>query len=705
MTKIDWHIHLDTDRVPDLMTAADVVQLVIVVLALLFFLLAFVLLLLRLHLVSVRALRPWTLMFMIFGSVVHIVAEYISNAHMHGVGPADHLRNFHCTLWDFWMKYALGLNPWIAAPIVRLFAWWLCLRYQVTHGDRRVGENTFMSGSDPYEQRHAKTRYERLCEWLRENRYKIFRTLFCVALLLPAVLLCIVVEATHGSRYSATYDWCLTRPVFVILVVLWLVFCEITLWLFLWLMKPYSALRCAAYRATRNSAIMGLACLVLLVLLNRLEVSVFWWGRVLTTSTVVFMHVATYLFVTWEMFYDAAKYGIRKDNPLVLDVHYDSMSRVINGTEDQYTLDELMRMQSSRSTFLTMVMASHELWLAPPSFSEQTPCDALTRQLASQFKKTSLDELHPKTSNYYHIEDKDDSEDDALGMQSTSISNDDAGDSVRLLPVGAKIKPPAKYVVNAKLLVEWIFKADNIKQLLQVNQFAHANTELRELLKKCAPLQKESDLYNKLRDDVNDVASEWMRESFSSGRSTEDPPMEMMREGDTGPTLLMPTTSSGSRKSAHKSISLNLKPRDKSGTETDACFARFFDSNCVTYEEAEEYVEKLRYKNSPEKYAMPISNAGLGKLYKIAACYEDLNEVFLMFDYEIKFLLEYLYMERFFADENNKAAYNIEWRQSGIEVFNSEVMMPSALESGIAGAGSGDLTLFNTLQPSGIGSL
>lgn len=694
MTKIDWHIHLDTDRVPDLMTAADVVQLVIVVLALLFFLLAFVLLLLRLHLVSVRALRPWTLMFMIFGSVVHIVAEYISNAHMHGVGPADHLRNFHCTLWDFWMKYALGLNPWIAAPIVRLFAWWLCLRYQVTHGDRRVGENTFMSGSDPYEQRHAKTRYERLCEWLRENRYKIFRTLFCVALLLPAVLLCIVVEATHGSRYSATYDWCLTRPVFVILVVLWLVFCEITLWLFLWLMKPYSALRCAAYRATRNSAIMGLACLVLLVLLNRLEVSVFWWGRVLTTSTVVFMHVATYLFVTWEMFYDAAKYGIRKDNPLVLDVHYDSMSRVINGTEDQYTLGELMRMQSSRSTFLTMVMTSHELWLAPPSFSEQTPCDALTRQLASQFKKTSLDELHPKTSNYYHMEDDD--EDD-----------DDDNDSAQLILTQIPPKMSSRTVVNAKLLVEWIFKMDTIKQLLSIQQYKHANLELRNLLKQCAPLQPKSTLYDKLHDDIEDALSIYMKESATaaSSGSIDDPPMVVnMCDDDTVPSLLMPANAMG-RDNAHRqtpsrSISVNLKPRDRKGEETDACFARFFDSNCVTYEDAESYVERLRFKHSPEKYAMPITNAGLGKLYKIAACHGDLNEVFLMFDYEINFLLEYLYMERFFADETNKAAYNIEWRQSGIDVFNSEVMAPSGLDGGPS-----DLTLFNTLQPSGIGSL
>lgn len=439
----------DTDRAPDPTHVGDFFVLALVVITVLFFLGAQVLVLLRRNTASVRARRLWSLELMLLGSVTHIIAEFVSNAHVGHFTWFDSVRTFHCTFWDFWMKYGLGFNMWQVAQAGRLFAWFVTLEMKTNtvptlennvlqivgesdgetastlgaqdsgvvmddatssdptaqfinsargglRGTEDAVQSFGISGAGAEGAARSMPYIPRLCEctslfaaiqWARTALYKrrfgILTLFICVGFGVPGLLLCVAVEVTHSIEYSDVYHWCVTHSEFVYATVGWLLECVTVLMILLLRMRKYNARDSTSYRATRDSTYIGLLFLVVLVIANRFEVSVTWWGRSLQTMLVIALYTFSYVRLTWGMFRDAYLYGWTKENPDTHEATLSDIECVLSGEEKEVTFATIMRTSKSRAQFIQLLRRL-PLWVLPSTFSSGMGQDQLTAQFAAR---------------------------------------------------------------------------------------------------------------------------------------------------------------------------------------------------------------------------------------------------------------------------------------------------------------------------------
>lgn len=431
----------DTDRAPDPMHIADFFITALVVLAVLFFLASQVLVVLRRNTVSVRARRWWSLELMILGSITHIVAEFVSNSHMGQMPWFDYVRTFHCTFWDYWFKYGLGFNLWQVGQAGRMFAWWVTLEMKsvavpalvqdmlhvvgpngesdLTLGQSAAndGETTqivstkesstaqsdaihsfsFNSGAIDDNASVRSTPYvPRSCECttirrvvgavygaLYKRRYGILVFVACTMFGLPGLLLCLGVELTHSIEYSEVYRWCVTHSGFVYITVGWLLACVLVLALLLLRMRKYDSRESTSYRATRDSTYIGVGFLIVLVIANRFEVSVTWWGRSLQTFMVIALYVFSYMRLNWGMYRDAFLYGFGKENPIAHESTLSDIECVLSGEDKEPTLASIMRTIKSRTQFIRLLYQL-PLWELPSTFSSAMDPDQLSVHFAAR---------------------------------------------------------------------------------------------------------------------------------------------------------------------------------------------------------------------------------------------------------------------------------------------------------------------------------
>jgi hypothetical protein len=434
----------DTDRAPDPTHIGDFFILAIVVLAVLFFLIAQLLVILRYNTTSVRARRGWSLELMIIGSITHILAEFVTNAHIGHNTWFDIIRTFHCTFWDYWMKYGLGFNLWQVGQAGRLFAWFVTLELKANSmlvtdengvyminshenglapllkdssanaatKDANVATTTQLvntieaksggSNGGEYDAVESfsigsgnpvssvvcgcnilKRLWRPIHQALYKRRFGLLILATCVGLATPGFVLCGAVELTHGTRYSEIYNWCVTNSEFVYATVAWLFVCVAILLVLLLRMRKYDGRESTSYCATRDSTYIGIICLIVLVILNRFEVSVTWWGRCLQTLLVVAMNVFSYARLCWGMFKDAYFYGICKENPQTQETTLSDLEDVLAGDDREPTFAGILRTKRSLIAFRTWVQKL-PIWTVPSLFSSGMETSQLTKHLAIQ---------------------------------------------------------------------------------------------------------------------------------------------------------------------------------------------------------------------------------------------------------------------------------------------------------------------------------
>lgn len=481
----------DTNRAPDPMHVADFFIAALVVLAVLFFLGSQLLVLLRRNTVSVRARRWWSLELMILGSIIHIIAEFVSNSHMGHMTWFDSVRTFHCTFWDYWFKYGLGFNLWQVGQAGRMFAWFVTLEMKTAAvpalvqsalrvmgpdgesdlaivGDAESGDGSGASGGGATTQlistketsatrnaavqsfsfnsgsldgdvqsNNSKPYVPRTCECslirtacatvynaLYKRRFGILVFVVCTTFGAPGLLLCGAVELTHSIEYSEVYHWCVTHSEFVYMTVAWLLACVTVLMMLLLRMRKYNARESTSYRATRDSTCIGVLFLVVLVVANRFEVSVTWWGRSLQTSLVVALYVFSYMRLNWGMFRDAAVFGIDKENPVAHESTLSDIECVLSGEDKEPTFSNIMRTVKSRRQFIQLLQQL-PLWELPVTFSSAMDPEQLTVQFAARcrarFKSDGTMYVEKAGVRRMRLEESN--------VHSTHFSIDDDGDS------------------------------------------------------------------------------------------------------------------------------------------------------------------------------------------------------------------------------------------------------------------------------------
>lgn len=449
----------DTDRAPDPTHPADFVILALVCIAVIFFFVAQALMFLRYKTTSVRSRRAWSLQLMILGSVTHIVAEYVTNAHIGHFTVFDTVRTFHCTFWDYWLKYGLGFNLWQVAQAGRLFAWFVTLElktrevanttssYSVRVGDgdgnrknqqHSAGDSAnstngggaedhqvtvtlvetshqavaqdvveesdrMITGVNPLDSFGIASGVEnnrtqkRCCNTyclcggcfsavyyaLHKRRFGILILGMCILLGVPGILLCASVEITHSVQYSELYRWCVTHSQYVYATVVWLIVCVAILLILLWRMRKYDVRDSTSYRATRDSTVIGVFCLIVLIVANRFEVSVTWWGRCLQTTLVVILYVFSFLRLNWGMFRDAFVYGLWKENPHTREEILSDIEFVLSGDQSEPTWRGVQLARQTRSFFISIVQKL-PLWSLPSSFNSNMDRALLTPHFAAQ---------------------------------------------------------------------------------------------------------------------------------------------------------------------------------------------------------------------------------------------------------------------------------------------------------------------------------
>lgn len=682
MVHIDWRIQWDTDRLPDPIHPCDWVVLSTVVLALAFFSLALLLVALRRNTVSVRKRRAWSLVLMIIGSVTHIVAEYVSNAHLVGLPLADNVRNFHCTFWDFWMKYGAGLNLWFVGQAGRLFAWYVSLELRVTYDDAQVVEAPLIPIShdaelyDPRRDKHTSCG-DRVRHFLNTRRYMFLRALFCCALALPAVVLCVVVESTHGTRYSSTFDWCVAQPVYVILIIAWLLLCEGVLFLLLWRMRQYDRRELLTYRGTRDSAVIGLVCLVVLVVANRLELSVFWWGRAFTTWVVIALYVLTYLRVASDTFTDAAVYGLTTENPQAERNVTNDLENILSGEETHPTLKMLLNPKRLYLPFLTW-LRKQPLLQGPADFNESINWDQLTDIYAERFTEVSRVAVQqmvqgtPRQHANYFIED-------------TAIAADDKSTAAATASI-----------VNPELIADFILYYHQYRACVEsvhvddTSDWTQAFIALRLLLLTCFPIEAPEN-FHLLANEHPDTTDS------SYHRIDEDPVMEV--DPDTGLLCAVSehaaatgsnTTTRGSappkppnRGAARNPawVMLNQQPYflDSMGTETVSTIAQFFEINIRDMDTVRARIRTERVTEACRQ-ALPITDDTLFAAYLAAARCTINGDPMHSVMHIVRFLVEHKWLRKFCADKDNMDQYLKFQRKRVANVIRQEQLVQERSE-------------------------
>lgn len=273
---ITWCLELNTDRPPLPYNEFDVLTLVFWVLCTTWLLVLSLVAIAKGHSQRFQGLDVFSLHAMNFGAWVQLTAVVISDGVLVGVSQTDFLRNLHCSLWDYWLEFALGFNVWFCA-----------LAYTATV----VGLNRFQN--DRFTHRHISG-----------------IALGVVAFFGIAVLaLCLTAEFGGQATYQPEVDACTTKWPLKSLMLFYAGAC-----LF------YTAVFCTLVSTDRNYTSrmlvvplrtvvsVGALALVLLLLVNVTKVTVYPLGRLLNAAALgalfVFANTTFYRQVLVDILYN-----------------------------------------------------------------------------------------------------------------------------------------------------------------------------------------------------------------------------------------------------------------------------------------------------------------------------------------------------------------------------------------------------------------
>lgn len=318
-------IHIFTEHPPDPTCAADYVVLAAVVLA--ESLLAFTIVYSIRHRADplIKLRKPWILSLLCLGGMVHIAAAFVSGAYLNGAAWVDAVRNCWCPLWDFWLKFAAGINLWFCAEACYLLDWFITVRWKLRPGMVR-----------------ARTRW-----W-----HVLLQMASQVAMLsAPIVTLCVAVSAAGGTRYDAATQWCTAGDGYKLALIAWLVGFSIVLLALCALMFPHRARAFIAYRASCGSVLVGLAILALMIVLNYYALETTWWGRALSMFTLIAFYAIS---LAWFLLMDLIDHKLlsRDDESALTRELADSLHA---STNTRMTLDNVMAISATRDDFLRSV--------------------------------------------------------------------------------------------------------------------------------------------------------------------------------------------------------------------------------------------------------------------------------------------------------------------------------------------------------------
>lgn len=368
MSTVTFTLPWNWNAPPDESVACDMVVLVVVIGAVVYLLTGVVLAVARRHTPSMQTKRPWTVVLMVVGSVMHIVAEFVSNAHLASWDTAESVRNVHCTLWDFWFKYALGFNLWYVAQAARMFSWDAVLRWdlEMVRDDGHAADMREKMGSSIPVRR---------CPAV--SRSSLATATFSLAIALPLVVLSLVVEFAHGSAYDALVRWCETRTVYKVTLISCLVLCVVVLSALVLRVRRYRRSALMSYVPTRNSVLVGVVFLVALVLANLLSISVAWWGRALSTLLVVALYVSSYTFLMHATMHSAAVHGLTRAAPGESQQFKEDLGAVAIGENGVPDMETVMSFKEMDAAFIGYISRQSERLLAPSALDETVDVDQL----------------------------------------------------------------------------------------------------------------------------------------------------------------------------------------------------------------------------------------------------------------------------------------------------------------------------------------
>ena len=267
-----WCFDINTNVPPYPYTQLDVAVLVLFVMASTWLAVLTVLAFAKNQSRRLEWVDMWPLLGMNLGAFMHILATLVSNGLLVGVEFFDVLRKLHCSLWDFWIEFALGFNLWFCSLI--FIATKQCI--------------SELSSSSP----------------VRDNANAITAGVLSVFVGI-IIALCMVAEFGSGTVFVPELDVCLTSAALKGLMIAYSVAClvyAVTLAIFASRFSSYD-IRTVLY-PLRTIAILGVVILGAMLVINITNVTVFSSGRLLSATLLIVLYLVTNTTFYREVFLD-----------------------------------------------------------------------------------------------------------------------------------------------------------------------------------------------------------------------------------------------------------------------------------------------------------------------------------------------------------------------------------------------------------------
>ncbi len=110
-----WCFEVNTKRPPLPYNQFDVATLILWLFSGIWLLVLSLVALAKWHSHRFRGLNVACLMILNLGGFIQICAVIFSDGVLVGIPIFDAIRNFHCSLWDYWAEFAFGFNVWFCA--------------------------------------------------------------------------------------------------------------------------------------------------------------------------------------------------------------------------------------------------------------------------------------------------------------------------------------------------------------------------------------------------------------------------------------------------------------------------------------------------------------------------------------------------------------------------------------------------------------
>lgn len=569
-------VNIMSDLPPEAVMWADFLILVCVACSCSFLLLCMPLALLRRHLPSMQVVRPWTIVLSCTGAIMHIVGEYVSNAHLNEYTWYEAVRNAHCPLWDFWVKY-MGFDLWFMGTAGRMISWYFVLQYEVLPASQELTD------ASSYRCKYGPSRSS-------------VATLISVSFLgAPLFVLCTVVELMRGTVFDSELQWCITQLPYAVALVSCLAFCVAALLIILRVLRRYRRQSLVSYGQTRDSTVIGIGFLLALVLCNRLGVSVWWWGRALTTGLVIALYMSSTGRVMWKTLRNVARYGLLRDAPNAQELMMSELQEIANpDTSNARHLDELMSFDEMHRKLCAYVREQPGL-RCPPDFSDRKSADELNMVYAASFGIHTDMPVHimRRDGPIYAIDDEEESEPDA---DDESLRNSLARSGAQSDFKSVQLNGPRVHVIRTGRLMD-------LYDVLLNYRRARSNPQLRET--------------------QNFTLRAMLMVHFRVRYPRMDP---------------------------HETY------RDVRGVATEPLFAQFFAENYVRCVEAAQLDQPLIDNEVRAEHTLPLTDACIYRMYSIAAQYKDEDATADLMRM-IHFLMQYKWLPAFVSAQEHSVRY------------------------------------------------